>query len=67
MVEDTLPNLKTAKRLGMKTVWVSGARASRPGSTCGWFRFSICRAISPGSVARPIHRHDSAGVTFFSR
>ena len=23
MVEDTLPNLKTAKRLGMKTVWVS--------------------------------------------
>ena len=23
MIEDTLPNLKTAKRLGMKTVWVS--------------------------------------------
>lgn len=23
MVEDTLPNLRTAKRLGMKTVWVS--------------------------------------------
>ena len=29
MVEDTLPNLKTAKRLGMKTVWVS-ARTRRP-------------------------------------
>jgi len=29
MVEDTLPNLKTAKRLGMKTVWVStGSRQS---------------------------------------
>jgi putative hydrolase of the HAD superfamily len=25
MVEDTLENLRTAKRLGMKTVWVSGA------------------------------------------
>ena len=25
MVEDSLPNLKTAKRLGMKTVWVSEA------------------------------------------
>lgn len=25
MVEDTLPNLRTAKRLGMKTVWVSAA------------------------------------------
>ena len=23
MIEDTLPNLKTAKRLGMKTVWVN--------------------------------------------
>ena len=29
MVEDTLPNLKTAKRLGMKTVWVS-SRTRRP-------------------------------------
>lgn len=29
MVEDTLPNLKTAKRLGMKTVWVN-ALARRP-------------------------------------
>ena len=29
MVEDTLPNLKTAKRLGMKTVWVS-ANTRRP-------------------------------------
>jgi putative hydrolase of the HAD superfamily len=26
MVEDTLVNLRTAKKLGMKTVWVSGAR-----------------------------------------
>jgi putative hydrolase of the HAD superfamily len=30
MVEDTLANLKTAKRLGMRTVWV-GAAASAPG------------------------------------
>jgi len=29
MVEDTLPNLETAKRLGMKTVWVS-ASSRRP-------------------------------------
>lgn len=26
MVEDSLENLRTAKRLGMKTVWVSGAK-----------------------------------------
>lgn len=30
MVEDTLANLKTAKRLGMRTVWV-GSAASAPG------------------------------------
>lgn len=29
MVEDSLPNLKTAKRLGMKTVWISTDPASR--------------------------------------
>jgi putative hydrolase of the HAD superfamily len=29
MVEDNLDNLRTAKRLGMKTVWVSGAVVSR--------------------------------------
>ncbi|MFN7085095.1 MAG: pyrimidine 5'-nucleotidase [Burkholderiales bacterium] len=28
MVEDTADNLKTAKRLGMKTVWVTGAAAA---------------------------------------
>jgi putative hydrolase of the HAD superfamily len=28
MVEDTLENLRTAKRLGMRTVWVSGAAKS---------------------------------------
>lgn len=30
MVEDTLPNLKTAKRLGMKTVWISAGRRKPP-------------------------------------
>lgn len=30
MVEDTLPNLKTAKRLGMKTVWVSACTRASP-------------------------------------
>ncbi len=30
MVEDTLPNLKTAKRLGMKTVWVSACTHGSP-------------------------------------
>ena len=30
MVEDTLPNLKTAKRLGMKTVWVSACTRRPP-------------------------------------
>ena len=30
MVEDTLVNLKTAKRLGMKTVWVSRAATAPP-------------------------------------
>ena len=30
MVEDTLPNLVTAKRLGMKTVWVSGRTRQSP-------------------------------------
>lgn len=30
MVEDTLPNLKTAKRLGMKTVWVSTCTRQPP-------------------------------------
>jgi len=30
MVEDTLPNLKTAKRLGMKTVWVSACTRCSP-------------------------------------
>ena len=30
MVEDTLPNLKTAKRLGMKTVWVSTCTRRSP-------------------------------------
>ena len=30
MVEDTLPNLKTAKRLGMKTVWVSTSTRRPP-------------------------------------
>lgn len=31
MVEDSLPNLRTAKRLGMKTVWVSRATRRPPG------------------------------------
>ncbi|MFB0936583.1 MAG: pyrimidine 5'-nucleotidase [Propionivibrio sp.] len=30
MIEDTLPNLKTAKRLGMKTVWVSSYMRKPP-------------------------------------
>lgn len=30
MVEDTLPNLRTAKRLGMKTVWVSACTRRPP-------------------------------------
>lgn len=30
MVEDSLPNLKTAKRLGMKTVWVSANTRQPP-------------------------------------
>jgi len=30
MVEDTLPNLQTAKRLGMKTVWVSACSRQPP-------------------------------------
>lgn len=30
MVEDTLPNLRTAKRLGMKTVWVSSGMRKPP-------------------------------------
>ncbi len=30
MVEDTLPNLKTAKKLGMKTVWVSARSRQSP-------------------------------------
>ncbi len=30
MVEDTLPNLQTAKRLGMKTVWVSTSTRQPP-------------------------------------
>lgn len=30
MIEDTLPNLKTAKRLGMKTVWVSSGTRKPP-------------------------------------
>ena len=30
MIEDTLPNLKTAKRLGMKTVWVGSGMRKPP-------------------------------------
>ena len=30
MIEDTLPNLETAKRLGMKTVWVSASTRQPP-------------------------------------
>ena len=30
MIEDTLPNLKTAKRLGMKTVWVNSGLRKPP-------------------------------------
>ena len=30
MIEDTLPNLKTAKRLGMKTVWVNSGMRKPP-------------------------------------
>jgi putative hydrolase of the HAD superfamily len=30
MVEDSLDNLKTAKRLGMKTVWVSASTRQPP-------------------------------------
>lgn len=40
MVEDKLENLKTAKRLGMKTVWVTGA--------------SVTRGRAPGYVDRTV-------------
>ncbi len=41
MVEDNLENLRTAKRLGMKTVWVTGARA--------------LKARTPGYVDKTVH------------
>jgi putative hydrolase of the HAD superfamily len=44
MVEDNLDNLRTAKRLGMKTVWVAGA-AERGGA----------RRIAPGYVDKTVH------------
>ena len=40
MVEDNLDNLRTAKRLGMKTVWVSGA--------------SVLRGRAPGYVDQTV-------------
>ena len=48
MVEDSLENLRTAKKLGMKTVWVSGAR-----------RTPACADVRVPSVAelpRVLHR-----------
>lgn len=41
MVEDNLDNLRTAKRLGMKTVWVTGA--------------AVTRARAPGYVDQTVH------------
>ena len=48
MVEDTLPNLKTAKRLGMKTVWVSACTRRPP---CVDVRLASVLDL-PGSLGR---------------
>ena len=40
MVEDNLDNLRTAKRLGMKTVWVTGATVTQ-GKTPGYVDKSV--------------------------
>lgn len=48
MVEDTLDNLRTAKRLGMKTVWVT-----RRGRAPGYVDLSVCDVGKlPCAVAR---------------
>ena len=44
MVEDSLPNLRAAKRLGMKTVWVSAAHRSPP--------YVDARVVSVGELRR---------------
>ena len=41
MVEDNLDNLRTAKRLGMKTVWVTGA--------------TVTKGKAPGYVDKSVH------------
>ncbi|MDB5807997.1 MAG: pyrimidine 5-nucleotidase [Betaproteobacteria bacterium] len=41
MVEDTLANLKTAKKLGMSTVYVTRARGARPSCTPAYVDYSI--------------------------
>ena len=41
MVEDNLDNLRTAKRLGMKTVWVTGA--------------AVLKSRAPGYVDKTVH------------
>ena len=44
MIEDNLDNLRTAKRLGMKTVWVTGANVMR----------GVSRRIAPGYVDQTV-------------
>ena len=52
MVEDNLDNLRTAKRLGMKTVWVSGACVLR-GRAPGYVDQTVCSvARLPKMLAR---------------
>lgn len=49
MVEDNLDNLRTAKRLGMKTVWVTGAMAVR-GRAPGYVNKTVRRVAQLAHV-----------------
>lgn len=53
MVEDKLENLRTAKRLGMKTVWVTGAAVTR-GRAPGYVDRTVRSVAQLTGLVRPI-------------
>lgn len=53
MVEDKLENLRTAKRLGMKTVWVTGAAVTR-GRAPGYVDTTVRSVAQLTGLVRPI-------------
>jgi len=56
MVEDKLENLKTAKRLGMKTVWLTGALAT-PGLAPGYVDKTVRSVAKLPSLLKQLQPH----------